>query len=118
MTLSHIWTMWPYKTTGVDKTSDTQNLLRNIAAWSACPPWWVWPTNDFLPPWPSCEADIPPRSPACLPASVVLRPVSRSSSTSPPVAILSRAPAQSLTLANSVVTYIQYEYYFGTQHDT
>ena len=38
MTLSHIWTMWPYKTTGTDKTSDTQNLLRNIAAWSACPP--------------------------------------------------------------------------------
>jgi 16S rRNA A1518/A1519 N6-dimethyltransferase RsmA/KsgA/DIM1 with predicted DNA glycosylase/AP lyase activity len=27
-------------------------------------------------------------------------------------------PAQSLTFANSIVTYIQYEYYFGTQHET
>jgi len=27
-----VWTMWPYKITGADKTSDTQNLLRNIAA--------------------------------------------------------------------------------------
>jgi hypothetical protein len=80
--LSHIWTIWPYKATGTDKTSDTQNLLRNIAAWSTRP------TNDFLTPWPSCEANIPPRSPACLPASVVLRPMSRLSSTSPPAAIL------------------------------
>ena len=27
-------------------------------------------------------------------------------------------PAQSLTFANSIVTYIQYEYYFETQHET
>jgi hypothetical protein len=29
-----------------------------------------------------------------------------------------RALAQSLTFANSIVTYIQYEYYYGTQHET
>ena len=35
-----------------------------------------------------------------------------------PGRVAPRPLAQSLTLANSIVTYIQYEYYFETQHET
>ena len=65
------------------------------------------------------DARLLPSFPSCLPASVVLRPMSHLSSTSPPARGVSPwASAQSLTFANSIVTYIQYEYYFGTQHET
>jgi hypothetical protein len=63
-----------------------------------------------------CEAAIPPRSPSCLPASVVLRLMSHLSSTSPPVRGSSaQGLARYLTFAHPVVTYIQYEYYYSIE---
>jgi hypothetical protein len=62
-----------------------------------------------------CVAAIPPRSPSCLPASVVLRPMS------PPLLDFAargssaQGLTQSLTFAHSVVTYIQYEYYYSAE---
>ena len=38
---SHIWIIPLYKTTGTDRTTDIQNLLRNSAAWSPWLPWWA-----------------------------------------------------------------------------
>ena len=56
--------------------------------------------------------------PDVLTQSVVLRPLRRLYSALPPAVLRLKAPTQSLTLANSVVTYIQYECYFGIQHET